>query len=279
MATAGKRRSECGGVRSVRRTSKRRARPTQPGDRLSQQKRQPCWRPAPAARERTASPLSDSLRPARRTVSTPSPSSVVLRGLTAHPLRLGCRPFRGQAPCSGFVAPPSPYRSGYASVGRPAGSGASTLSVHGLFGNGPPEAGLTAPPLLRLAALSGDRETPHAAVGQTTAAPAGGDPPSGKPQAEPAEAPPFEGKEAWHATPAGEWPGRGPMGTFAGRSRGAGAGRERGPRRRSRKRRPRDRTEAGVLAYRARSDSAPPVRAVSSPGVVWNMLFVSPAAG
>ncbi|MGZ8447216.1 MAG: hypothetical protein ACXWWM_05445, partial [Candidatus Deferrimicrobiaceae bacterium] len=41
--------------------------------------------------------------------------------------------------------PPSPYRSGYASVGRLAGSGASTLSVHGLFGNGPREAGLTPP--------------------------------------------------------------------------------------------------------------------------------------
>ena len=38
--------------------------------------------------------------------------------------------------------PPSPYRSGYASVGRLAGSGASTLSMHGLSGNGPLEAGL-----------------------------------------------------------------------------------------------------------------------------------------
>jgi hypothetical protein len=44
-----------------------------------------------------------------------------------HPLRLLC--------------PPSPYRSGYASVGRLAGSGASTLSVHGLFRNGPLETG------------------------------------------------------------------------------------------------------------------------------------------
>ena len=52
----------------------------------------------------TASPLSDSLRPARRTASMPAPCSVVLRGLTAHPLRLGCRPFRGQAPRSRFVA-------------------------------------------------------------------------------------------------------------------------------------------------------------------------------
>src|SRR3990172_9077617 len=51
-----------------------------------------------------ASPLSDSLRPARRTASTPAPCSVVLRGLTAHPLRLGCRPFRGQAPRPDFVA-------------------------------------------------------------------------------------------------------------------------------------------------------------------------------
>ena len=36
------------------------------------------------------------------------------------------------------------------------------LAVHGLFGNGPREAGLTAPPLLRLAALSGIRETVRA---------------------------------------------------------------------------------------------------------------------
>jgi len=35
---------------------------------------------------------------------------------------------------------------GYASVGRLAGSGASTLSVHGLFRNGPLDAGLTAAP-------------------------------------------------------------------------------------------------------------------------------------
>src|SRR4030042_831217 len=60
--------------------------------------------PERAARERTARPLSDSLRPARRTASTPAPCSVVLRGLTAHPLRLGCRPFRGQAPHASFVA-------------------------------------------------------------------------------------------------------------------------------------------------------------------------------
>ncbi|MGB7631276.1 MAG: hypothetical protein WBM29_09360, partial [Candidatus Deferrimicrobium sp.] len=43
-------------------------------------------------------------------------------------------------------SPPSPYRRGYASVGRLAGGGASTLSVHGLFGNGTLEAGLTVPP-------------------------------------------------------------------------------------------------------------------------------------
>src|SRR4030067_3682157 len=57
------------------------------------------------------------------------PSDPGIRG-PLHPLRLRC--------------PPSPYRSGYASVGRLAGSGASTLSMHGLFGNGPPETGLTA---------------------------------------------------------------------------------------------------------------------------------------
>src|SRR4030043_282768 len=61
LATAGKRRSERGGVRQVRRTSKRRARPTQPGDRLSQQKRQPFWRPAPAARERPPPPQARPL--------------------------------------------------------------------------------------------------------------------------------------------------------------------------------------------------------------------------
>ena len=41
--------------------------------------------------------------------------------------------------------PPSPYRCGYASVGRLAGRGASTLSMLGLFRNGPLDAGL--PPL------------------------------------------------------------------------------------------------------------------------------------
>jgi hypothetical protein len=43
-------------------------------------------------------------------------------------------------------SPPSSYRSGYASVGRLAGGGASAHSVHGLFGNGTLEAGLTVPP-------------------------------------------------------------------------------------------------------------------------------------
>ncbi len=38
-------------------------------------------------------------------------------------------------------SPPSSYRRGYASVGRLAGCGASTLSVHGLFGKGTLEAG------------------------------------------------------------------------------------------------------------------------------------------
>src|SRR5574341_1993839 len=61
------------------------------------------------------------------------PSDAGIRG-PLHPLRLRC--------------PPSPYRSGYASVGRLAGSGSSTLSVLGLFGNGPAEAG-SLRPLLR----------------------------------------------------------------------------------------------------------------------------------
>ena len=69
----------------------------------------------------TASPLSDSLRPARRTVSTPTPCSVILRGLTAHPLRLGCRSFRGQAPRPSFVALLH-HTQRYASVARLAGA-------------------------------------------------------------------------------------------------------------------------------------------------------------
>jgi len=50
-------------------------------------------------------------------------------------------------------SPPSSYRSGYASVGHLAGGGASTLSVHGLFGNGTLEAGLTLPPVLPTAGV------------------------------------------------------------------------------------------------------------------------------
>ena len=55
------------------------------------------------------------------------PSDPGIRG-PLHPLRLRY--------------PPSPYRCGYASVGRLAGSGASTLSVHGLFRNESLEAGV-----------------------------------------------------------------------------------------------------------------------------------------
>src|SRR3990172_2853173 len=54
------------------------------------------------------------------------PSDPGIRG-PLHPRRLRC--------------PPSPYRGGYASAGRLAGRGASTLSVHGLFRNGPLDAG------------------------------------------------------------------------------------------------------------------------------------------
>jgi hypothetical protein len=57
----------------------------------------------------TASPLSDSLCPAAACRKHASLCSVVLRGLTAHPLRLGCRPFRGQAPRSSCVALLAPY--------------------------------------------------------------------------------------------------------------------------------------------------------------------------
>jgi hypothetical protein len=54
------------------------------------------------------------------------PSDPGIRG-PLQPLRLRC--------------PPSPYHGGYASVRRPAGCGASTLSVLGLFGNAPLDAG------------------------------------------------------------------------------------------------------------------------------------------
>jgi hypothetical protein len=64
-----------------------------------------------------------AVRPASR---SPFPGDPGIRG-PLHPLRHRC--------------PPSPYRGGYASVGRLAGSGASTLSMHGLFGNGSREAG------------------------------------------------------------------------------------------------------------------------------------------
>src|SRR5512140_3618317 len=50
-------------------------------------------------------------------------------------------------------SPPSPYRHGYASVGRLAGGGASTLSVLGLCGNGTLESGLTLPPVFPTAGV------------------------------------------------------------------------------------------------------------------------------
>ena len=82
-------------------------------------------------RDRRGSPVAGAasrrsggaVRPASR---GPFPEDPGIRG-PLHPLRLRC--------------PPSPYRSGYASVGRLAGCGASTLSVHGLFRNGSLEAG------------------------------------------------------------------------------------------------------------------------------------------
>jgi len=54
---------------------------------------------------------------------SPFPRDPGIRG-PPHPPRLRC--------------PPSPYRSGYASDGRLAGCGASSLSVHGLFRERPP---------------------------------------------------------------------------------------------------------------------------------------------
>ena len=69
-----------------------------------------------------------SLQPHGLTTGLPGsiPSDPGIRG-PLHPRRLRC--------------PPSPYRRGYASVGRLAGRGASILSVHGLFRNGIREAG------------------------------------------------------------------------------------------------------------------------------------------
>ena len=54
------------------------------------------------------------------------PSDAGIRG-PLHPRRLRC--------------PPSPYHRGYASGGRLAGRGASTLSMHGIFRNDTPETG------------------------------------------------------------------------------------------------------------------------------------------
>src|SRR3970282_1129417 len=56
------------------------------------------------------------------------------------------------------LPPPSPYRRGYASVGRLAGGGASTLSVHGLCGNGTLETALTLPPVLPTTGVPRRRE-------------------------------------------------------------------------------------------------------------------------
>ena len=75
--------------------------------------------PARKRRPRTGGPWHAGLQ---RSI----PSDPGIRG-PLHPRRLRC--------------PPSPYRGGYASAGRLAGRGASTLSVHGLFRNGPLDAG------------------------------------------------------------------------------------------------------------------------------------------
>ena len=79
-------------------------------------------------------------------------------------------------------SPPSSYRSGYASVGRLAGGGASTLSVHGLFGNGTLEAGLTVPPVLPTAGVP---------QGSVVRPGVGRPPPAAAPPDPPASCPPF----------------------------------------------------------------------------------------
>ncbi len=100
--------------------------------RLSQ-KAPPMARPVSASRPRRGLRSWLAVRwtrtPAHRSPGGHS-SDPGIRG-PLHPLLLRC--------------PPSPYRSGYASVGRLSGSGASILSMHGLFRNDPPEAGPTAP--------------------------------------------------------------------------------------------------------------------------------------
>jgi hypothetical protein len=58
-------------------------------------------------------------------------------------------------------------------------------------------------------------------TGGADAAPAAGDPPSEETKAEPAEAPRSSEKAAWRTTTVCRKTGRGPHGTFAGRSRGA----------------------------------------------------------
>jgi hypothetical protein len=85
-------------------------------------RRVPPRRP-PTYRLRLRSPHSQS---APAGLQGAIPSDPGIRG-PLHPRRLRC--------------PPSPYRGGYGSVGRLAGRGASSLSMLGLFGNGPLEPG------------------------------------------------------------------------------------------------------------------------------------------
>ena len=127
------------------------------------------WRPVARAPGSSAQTPAATREGTRSTgLQGPIPSDPGIRE-PLHPRRLRC--------------PPSPYRSGYASFGRLAGRGASALSVHGLFGNGSLEAGQ---------GFSRTDERRQRAGAWA--------PPSGKPKAEPAEAPPFVGQEAWHAT-------------------------------------------------------------------------------
>src|SRR4030042_1471475 len=78
-------------------------------------------------------------------MSEPRPGGTLLRPGTRGPGLQGSIPsdpgIRGPLHPRRLRCPPSPYHSGYASIGRLAGRGASALSVHGLFGNGALDAG------------------------------------------------------------------------------------------------------------------------------------------
>ena len=110
----------------------------------------------PRSTGRSAEPPAAHWVPGRRAVSVPLCARPCARSLPV-PLAVSCTlakqaaGIQGASPSDPGIrgplhpprrrCPPSPYRCGYASVGRLAGCGASTLSVLGLFRNGPLDAG------------------------------------------------------------------------------------------------------------------------------------------